>query len=203
EWYGIDPHDDSDNLVITQNKVYENGRHGIICSKRCDNVQITNNDSSNNGGSGIMIHRYVTDSVVSGNIANNNNDSGIAIFDSHSNLIFGNIARNNTKGIRLSVGSSDNIIKSNNFSYNSAYGIFTYKGTDLPTFGDGRIKSNTFANNTVGWNGYYGLKIKEADNNHFEGNNIIANNAGICLIDSRNNYFVNNLLQRNTQDYCE
>ena len=30
--YGLDPHDDSDYLVIKNNKMYDNGNHGLICS---------------------------------------------------------------------------------------------------------------------------------------------------------------------------
>src|SRR5690242_15953615 len=33
--YGLDPHDDSDYLTITNNTFAENGNHGLICSQRC------------------------------------------------------------------------------------------------------------------------------------------------------------------------
>lgn len=33
--YGLDPHDDSDLLLIDNNYTHNNGTHGIICSKRC------------------------------------------------------------------------------------------------------------------------------------------------------------------------
>src|SRR5262249_1479454 len=41
--YGLDPHDDSDNLLIQGNKVHHNGNHGIIASMRCDPLTIRGN----------------------------------------------------------------------------------------------------------------------------------------------------------------
>ena len=41
--YGLDPHDDSDNLLIEGNNAHHNGNNGIICSKRCNNLTIRNN----------------------------------------------------------------------------------------------------------------------------------------------------------------
>ncbi len=47
--YGLDPHDDSDFLTITNNVFSENGNHGLICSQRCDHLTIRGNKSLNNG----------------------------------------------------------------------------------------------------------------------------------------------------------
>ena len=59
--YGIDPHDDSDWLLIENNFVHHNGSHGIIGSKRTDHLTIRNNMSSYNGtGHGIMLHQEAT-----------------------------------------------------------------------------------------------------------------------------------------------
>ena len=38
--YGFDPHDDSDYVTIHDNKVYNNGNHGIIASKRCHGISV-------------------------------------------------------------------------------------------------------------------------------------------------------------------
>ena len=93
--YGIDPHDDSDFLLIDGNDVHDNGTHGIICSQRCDNIVIRNNFSHDNGGNGIMLHRNTNDSLVEGNLCRNNADSGLAVFDSHRNVVRRNILQNN------------------------------------------------------------------------------------------------------------
>jgi len=198
-WYGLDPHDDSDFLVIEGNNVYANGKHGIICSKRCNDIQITNNISSYNNGSGIMIHRNIIDSVVSNNITEYNLDAGIAVFDSNNNLISNNISKFNGYGIRFSVGSSSNIVENNDLSNNFKYGIFTYKGTDAPTIGDGRIKSNIFRLNTINSNGFYAAKIKEADYNIFDGNTVESNAKGFYFYydTPKNNEITNNAFAGN------
>src|SRR5690349_464599 len=46
--YGLDPHDDSDYLTITNNTFAENGNHGLICSQRCDHLTIRGNTSRHN-----------------------------------------------------------------------------------------------------------------------------------------------------------
>ncbi len=200
--YGLDPHDDSDYLLIDNNNVHNNGNHGIICSQRCNNLTITNNTSSSNGGNGIMLHRNTNDSLVEGNILRNNVDSGIAIFDSHRNTVKNNDAKNNANGIRLSVGSSNNIVEGNNFSENSKYGMYFYKGTDIPTSGDGRPKFNTFKNNIINTNVSVAAKIQQTDSNIFEGNGFTGNTSYVAEIqDSNNNTFEKNTLTGNTFNY--
>ena len=200
--YGIDPHDDSDDLTIDGNYAHNNGGHGIICSQRCNNLAITNNVSSYNGGNGIMLHRNTNDSLVENNTLHYNVDSGIAIFDSHGNTVRNNDAKHNKQGIRLSVGSSNNIVENNNFSENSKYGIYFYKGTDIPTSGDGRIKFNTFRNNTVNINGSIAAKIQQADSNTFKNNEFTGNSSYVAEIqDSNSNTFEKNTLVGNTFNY--
>src|SRR6266536_1653323 len=89
--YGLDPHDDSDSLLIDGNDVHHNGighlrnhegnprgLHGIIASRRCDHLIIRNNRSWANAGNGIMLHRHCDDSIVEENQAFLNGDSGVA-----------------------------------------------------------------------------------------------------------------------------
>lgn len=200
--YGLDPHDDSDYLTISGNYVHNNGSHGIICSRQCNNLVITNNNSSNNGGNGIMLHRNTNDSLVENNILRYNADSGMAIFDSHSNTIRNNDAKYNKNGIRLSVGSSNNVVENNNFSENSKYGMYFYKGSDISTSGDGRLKFNTFRNNTVNLNGSVAAKIQQADSNIFKDNEFTGNGSyAIYLEDTDNNIFEGNTLTNNALNY--
>ena len=200
--YGIDPHDDSDFLIIDGNYAHNNGSHGIICSQRCNNLTITNNISSSNTGNGIMLHRNTNDSLVENNTLNNNTDSGIAIFDSHGNRISGNTAKYNGKGIRLSVGSSNNIVENNVFSENSKYGMYFYKGTDTPTSGDGRIKLNTFKNNQIKLNAKEAIKLQQSDSNIFESNDIAGNSSyAVYIYDAKTNVFEDNTLTGNALNY--
>ncbi len=200
--YGLDPHDDSDYLLIDSNYVHNNGNHGIICSQRCNNLTITNNISSYNIGNGIMLHRNTNDSLVKNNELYNNTDSGISIFDSHNNQISNNISKRNANGIRFSVGSSNNIVEGNNFSENSKFGMYFYKGTDIPTSGDGRIKSNTFRNNTVNANISSAVSLKEADSNLFESNSFTGNGSYVVYLENTNdNVFKGNTLTGNALNY--
>jgi mannuronan 5-epimerase len=201
--YGLDPHDDSDNLVIDGNYVHHNGYHGIIGSQRCDNLTITNNISSYNGGNGIMLHRNTNDASVRNNELYNNTDSGIAIFDSHNNIITSNIAKYNKRGIRFSVGSSNNIIENNDFSENSTYGTYFYKGSDIPTSGDGKPKFNIIRNNTINSNSIFGARITGADFNTFENNTVTGNFKGIYMSDDNptGNNISSNIFSNNGRDY--
>jgi parallel beta-helix repeat protein len=190
--YGLDPHDDSDYLTISDNIFRENGNHGLICSVECNNLVIVNNRSYSNGkpagsggasapkGNGIMLHRNVNGALIEGNTVYNNFQDGIAIFDSHEAVVRNNIVANNaTSAIRLSVGSSGNLVESNTLSSSAAapsgsgYLIYTYKGNDTPTSGgDGLPKNNTFRNNRLTSHKSPMMKIVAATANRFEGNTI-------------------------------
>jgi poly(beta-D-mannuronate) C5 epimerase len=176
--YGIDPHDDSDDLLIEENWAHHNGDHGIIASQRCDHVVIRNNTSEYNAGCGIMLHRSSDDGTVTGNLCQNNADCGIALFDVRNTLVQGNRCLNNGRsGMRLSVGSADNQVDGNEFANNQQYGIYLYQGSDVPHEGDdGRPKRNLFTGNSVTGNLQSGINLTNGDDNRFSGNEF-ANNA--------------------------
>lgn len=180
--YGIDPHDDSDELRIEGNYAHHNGTHGIIASQRCNDLVIRNNISSDNGGNGIMLHRNSNRALVEGNLVENNDDSGIAIFDSHDNVVQGNTSRYNKHGIRFSVGASNNWVEANEFSYNTQRGLQFYQGSDLPTSGDGRPKNNTFLSNVIVGNLEHAIRLRDSDDNVFEANTISGNGRNNSLL---------------------
>lgn len=197
--YGLDPHDNSDDLIIEDNSAHHNGTHGIICSRYCDHLTIRRNKAYNNGGNGLMLHRLTNESVVEDNELYDNADSGLAIFDSHNNVIRRNNSHDNKKGMRFSVGSSNNLIEDNDLIANSQYGIYFFKGSDLPTeLGDGRPKLNRFIRNTIQDSGVYGLKLKEADDNLFSENEFIENGATLLLELATGNRFERNLIRDHT-----
>ena len=150
--YGLDPHDDSDNLRIVGNKSHDNGNHGIICSQRCDHLTITDNESYQNGlvpwvgphdmdasdnqVHGIMIHRGVTDTVIkNNNVHDNPNGAGIAVFESGGNTtIEGNTLTANKYGLRFSVGSHDVTSTGNTINGTTQYAVYAYRGKDLPVY---------------------------------------------------------------------
>jgi len=187
--YGIDPHDDSDSLLVEGNYIHDNGNHGFICSKRCDNLIVRDNVSSNNATIGFMFHRDVRQSIFENNVAENNGDAGFALMDSHSNIVRGNTARGNLYGIRLSVGASDNLIESNVITGSTLYGLYLYKGTDLPTINDGRPTNNRYVDNEVTGN-TTAIKAGDALSNTFEGNLFRDNGIqGAILMATEENVF--------------
>lgn len=183
--YGLDPHDDSDSLVISNNRFFDNGNHGVICSVYCSKIVITHNQSARNRH-GIMIHRRVDQALIENNVVNDNREAGIAIFDSHNAIVRNNTVRNSgTAAVRLSVGSSGNLIEENTLigldanGVGSGYIVYTYQGSDAPTEpGDGQPKHNTFRNNQM--TGYKTpvLKIDDAPTNLFESNAVSGPNVG-------------------------
>jgi poly(beta-D-mannuronate) C5 epimerase len=157
--YGLDTHDVSRSLLITDNHSSYNGDHGIICSEACDHLTITDNTVDHNGlvpwtgpdpdvdvegeVHGIMLHRGVTNSVVEGNdVYDQPTGAGIAIFDTDSDTIEDNTITDNLFGIRMSVGSSDDLFENNTVSddanYPSGdapeYGIYEYVGSNAPYY---------------------------------------------------------------------
>lgn len=185
--YGFDAHDHSDDLVIDNNNVHDNGlidakgKHGIILSESCLNAQITNNTSNGNGGNGIMLHDFADDAIVEGNTTSGNVDSGIAVFCSSRALVKGNTVSDNAKyGIRLTVAANDNIIEANQISGSGEYGVFMQPATDSNGIcgSDLRPTGNTFTGNTIGTSGTSGIKITDATGNTFNANTI---NDGVSI----------------------
>lgn len=187
--YGLDPHDDSDNLTITDNHAHDNGNHGIICSQRCDNLKIIGNESDHNGippytppgdddpsdnqVHGIMLHRGVTDTVVKDNdVHDQPNGAGIAVFDSSDNTITGNTVTRARYGLRYSVGSQNITTSDNTVTDSGLYAVFTYQGSDSPVYTNktGRPADLTFTGNTFDGSAGNVLKLNQSDDLVFRGN---------------------------------
>jgi parallel beta-helix repeat protein len=122
--YGIDPHDDSNNLLIEGNRTYRNGKHGIITSKRCFANVIRKNHSYENGLHGIMLDRASDDNIVEDNVADRN-VNGIALFGSSGNVVSGNRLVGNKYAIRVNGRSTGNIFSGNTIEAGEK-GIFLY-----------------------------------------------------------------------------
>lgn len=169
--YGFDPHDDSDELVIEDNDVHDNGFHGIIASKRCNDVVIRNNRSYNNKQAGIMLHRASDDGIIEGNEVYDNTDSGIALFASWRTVVRNNtLLRNGRSGVRFSMGAGDNRVENNTID-GGGDGFEFYQGSDTPEPGDdARPDGNLIRNNTVRNLSGQAISMTDSDSNTFQGN---------------------------------
>jgi mannuronan 5-epimerase len=186
--YGLDPHDDSDYLTITNNLFTQNNNHGLICSQRCDHLYIKGNRSIDNGHTpyvgpgddnpkdnqvhGIMLHRGVTDSIIEDNeVSGQINGAGIAIFDSVGNTVKDNTIAGNKYGIRFSVGARDTVVTGNTIRNSGADAVLTYQGSDTPLYSgtSGRPAGVTFTDNTFSGSGAELFKIQDADRFTFTG----------------------------------
>ena len=190
--YGLDPHDDSDYLTITNNTFTQNNNHGLICSQRCDHLVIRGNKAIDNGHTpyvgpgdddptdnqvhGIMLHRGVTFTQVENNeVRGQINGGGIVVFDSVGNSISGNTITGNKYGLRFSVGTKDLTVTDNTVENSLANALFTFKGTDSPVYtgSTGRPTNITFTGNAFKQAaGAELFKVQDADGFKFSGGSI-------------------------------
>ncbi|WP_371923850.1 mannuronan 5-epimerase AlgG [Pseudomonas sp. ANT_H4] len=101
--YGIDPHDRSHGLIITDNTVYgTKKKHGIIISREVNDSFIFNNRSYDNKLSGLVIDRNSVNNVIADNEIYQNHTDGITLYESGDNLLWGNkVISNRRHGIRI------------------------------------------------------------------------------------------------------
>ena len=212
--YGLDPHDDSDNLRITGNRSHHNGNHGIICSQRCNGLTIADNevyangivpwvgpkdmDASDNQVHGIMIHRGVTDTVIKNNSVHDNpNGAGIAVFESGGNTtIEDNTVTANKYGLRFSVGSHDVTSSGNTINGTTQYAVYAYRGKDLPVYTQtgGRNVGLKFADNKINGSGSDLISLAETDRIAFTGNTVTGTVGKIRLTGSTATTLTDNTL---------
>lgn len=140
-YYGIDPHDDSNNLLIEKNVARNNGTHGIITSKNCFQNIIRDNDSYDNKLHGIMLDKNSTNTLVKKNRVYGNKD-GIVLYDSKENIILENEVRDNTgSAIRSNGGSTSNLVENNRIFGNKKAGYF-YGNASQNYWGNNAIMEN-------------------------------------------------------------
>ena len=138
--YGLDPHDDSNHMLISDNDVHDNGNHGIITSKRCFANVIRGNHSYNNKLHGIMLDRDSNSNLVENNYTSGN-INGIALYHSSENIIRNNQFIDNQIGVRANNFSLDNYFENNIISANKK-GVYLYGDTQ-----NNWIIKNNFSNN--------------------------------------------------------
>ncbi len=197
--YGLDPHDDSDDLLVEDNDVHHNGWDGIIASKRCDHLVVRGNRAQFNGQNGIILHRSSNDCLLENNICVSNGTAGIVLAGGWRCVVRQNrVVANREAGIRLNLGSADNLIEGNEVASNRWYGFFLYKGSDATEPGDdGRPKRNLFLNNRVHSNRADGIRLADSDDNTFEGNEFVGNGPQLYFLRGFTNTLANNQIPEN------
>jgi len=186
-YYGFDPHDFSMHFEVAYNKVYNNGKHGIIFSRGCEWNWIHHNEVYGNDQHGIMLDRGSNNNKISDNLVYNNRD-GVAIFQSSNNLIQNNTLRDNERGVRINATydvndefdgiAIANTVIGNTIENNTQYGVYLYERAD----------KNSIAKNTIDSSGGSGIYIKTGGNK-IEENLIRGNGHGITIIGGENSPF--------------
>ncbi len=186
--YGLDPHSGTHDMLITNNRVNDNGHIGIICSADCTNMTIDGNIVYNNTNAGIMVSRNVRDSTVRNNNISGEN-TGISISESHNNLIYSNGISNTSSGIQVKLISSNNSIYDNSLYRVKKCGIEISSGASSNTiFSNDLLQSgnygvclfsnpvgNILSNNTISSNQDYAIYIKDSNSstNVFKHNKLL------------------------------
>jgi parallel beta-helix repeat protein len=177
-YYGFDPHDYSNNFIITNNEFYNNPAHGLILSRGCVNAVISNNKFYNNGKHGLMLDRGTDNNQVFDNESYGNGEDGIVLAQSSGNIVRNNLVYNNRRdGIRIHA----------EFNSGDRY--------------DGLAIDNRVLNNTVRANTRYGLTLYERGDRNLIRGNLIENNGsyGIYLRTGRNK-LLNNTIRNNQRE---
>ena len=178
--YGFDPHDYSTGFEVAYNKVFNNGKHGIIFSRGCTLNLIHHNEVWGNHDHGIMLDRGSNNNQIYNNTVYNNSD-GIAIFQSEKNLIKDNTLIDNERGVRINATydlldefnglANDNIVQNNIIRDNTQYGVYLYEGADR----------NIIQGNTIEGSSASGIYIKTGGNS-IRGNTIRTNDTGVTVL---------------------
>ncbi len=118
-------------------------------------------------------------------------DAGICV-GSADNTITGNTIVDNYYGMHMSYFSSENVISENYIANNHQCGIYFSRSSNnrlignivihQPSNGFGLYESsnnNTISGNTLGYNGFCGVNIRDSFGNHVMNNQFIGNNIGL------------------------
>jgi len=166
---GINPHGPIQGMTIRHNEIFNNGKQGIICATSCSNILIDSNNIYNNKAEGIMLYKNMSKSIIRNNLITNNREQ-ISVYDSsNNNSIEKNTVSGGNAGIRITTNSSHNVVRNNELN-NSKYGIYVLQGAS-----DNIIDNNKVTNTTD-----TAILIKDPDTN----SNVFKNNL---LFDNQKN----------------
>jgi parallel beta-helix repeat protein len=170
--YGIDPHTNSNRLLIEDNISHNNGKHGIILAEKCSDSVIRNNVVYSNTLHGIVLYQRSNNNLVENNRSYNNGEQGININNSSNNTIRNNsVENNNEDGIGVGQKAGKNEIVGNEVRANRQDGITIFS----------KATGTVLRDNSVSDNQRYGIYVKSDGNEHIEENEIFSNAVGVFL----------------------
>ncbi|GGE00563.1 parallel beta-helix repeat (two copies) [Gemmobacter megaterium] len=125
--YGIDPHDDTRNMLIHGNYVLgARHSHGIILSRRIHNTVVSYNVSAGNKKAGIFLDKACHDVLIIGNDSFLNGTEGLTLHEVARVAVIGNRFHNNAAdGIRLRA-SEQVFLDGNTVTANGKHGLRAY-----------------------------------------------------------------------------
>jgi poly(beta-D-mannuronate) C5 epimerase len=136
--YGLDPHTYSSDLVVTDNRAFDNVRHGIIFSKFVTGSTVSNNVSTDNGENGIMMDASSNGNVIEHNTVTNNRGDGIVLSGSKGERIVDNVIEHNRVGVNVySTSSVSDRVHGNTIDSNVAPYQGLTPGADNTIFDNG------------------------------------------------------------------
>lgn len=176
---GIYLHNGPHDILILNNTINNNDKHGLICSKVCNNIIVENNRIFQNSGEGVILYKNVTNSIIRNNSIYTNMGDQIYLDGSSNNQLYGNyISSFENAGIRTTKGSANNEIIGNVIE-NSRYGIYALKQSSHNLIQDNKIIDSSDA----------GIFMHSGATANIVESNVIINNTryGIHIKDNSTN----------------
>jgi parallel beta-helix repeat protein len=173
-----------DDNIIADNIGYDNSMFAYLFSG-CNGNEFLNNTITDSG-TGIYLQSNCDDNTIRNNTIFNLTQEGIIIESSDSIIIESNDIQNCREGI-YTILARLNIISNNTLSNNSNNGIYLDPGSD----------QNTISNNTIAFNGDFGILMISADLNFILYNDIFNNTLYAVNASSTTN---DNEIHHNTFD---
>lgn len=173
----------SDRNDIVGNIVEYSGENGIVLITNSDHNNILNNNICHNTEYGIYNENL--DNSLIGNNVSFNSESGIFTVrttEFHDN----NVSYNLKNGLLLAQNTENFQVNNNFFCFNLWNGIST----------EGNCNYNTYFNNTLNWNSFYGIDLGSSDHNQITNNYLVGNQWGCINIDNG----IGNVIDNN---YCD
>ena len=168
---------------------------------RSNHCNINDNNVSNNDSEGILLSSSSVSSssenTISGNTVNYNQGTGIDVngtsaYPSTNNTLNNNTANyNGSSGIRLGAYTSNNTLGNNTANSNALDGIYSAVFSS---------NNHNIINNTISYNGRYGIGISSGNNNTVSGNTSESNTKhGIYLNSTSGNDIIDNICRSNNE----